>query len=126
MSFGEFCNRALPLFKAAAYSVGGDDRLVDDDLRVGAVGKNKRSLAAHLVPARAADNGDASLDHSAIKVSHKMLSNGPRRDLKAAAGQGGAKRGTIAVKIFVGDGMLVNYAVIVVPAQEPSPAMTLW
>src|SRR5262249_35516197 len=113
MSFGEFRNRALPLFKAAACSVGGRHL---DDLRVGAVGKNKGPLAAHLVPARAGDNGDASLDDSAVKVSHKILSSASRNYLKTAAGQGGAKRGTIAMKIFVCDGMLVNYAVIVVPA----------
>src|SRR5262249_62396442 len=109
MSFGEFRNRALPLFKAAACSVGGRHL---DDLRVGAIGKNKGPLASHLVPARASDNGDASLDDSAVKISYKVLSNASRHYLKPAGGQGGAKRGTITVKVFVCDGMLVKYTVI--------------
>src|SRR5262249_56820472 len=112
LSSGKFGNEALPLFQAAACNVGGCDRLVEDDLRVGAIGKNKGPLASHLVPARASDNGDASLDDSAVKISYKVLSNASRHYLKPAGGQGGAKRGTITVKVFVCDGMLVKYTVI--------------
>src|SRR5262245_2082824 len=115
MSLGKFCNRALPLFKTAARGVGRRNRLVDDDLGIGAVGENKDALAAHLVPARAADNGDASLDDSAVEVSHEVLSKASRRDLKAAAGQSGAKRRTVTVKIRVRNGMLMNHAIIIIP-----------
>src|SRR5215468_2759776 len=109
MSFGEFCNRALPLFKAAACSIGGCDRLVDYNLRVSAVGKDKGPLAAHLMPARASDNGDAGLDESAVEISHKVLSKASCNYLKPMVGQGGAKRGTVTVKVLVCNWTLMDH-----------------
>src|SRR5262245_56933838 len=125
MAFSKFGNRALPIFEPAACSVGGCDRLADDDLRVGTVRKNKGPLTSDLMPALTSEKGDASLDGRLIEVAHEVLSNGSGRDLEAASGEDGAKCGAVTMKIAVRDRILVNDAIVIFPPQQSRPAMAL-
>jgi len=77
--------------------------------------KRKNPLVIDAMPASSRDDGDARFDSCLVKIAHEVLSDASRRDLKAAAGQGGTKRGAITMKIFVRDWMLVNYTVVIWP-----------
>jgi hypothetical protein len=77
------------------------------------------------MPARMRDDGNARFNSRLIKIAREVHAIRSGRYLKAAAGQAGAERSSVAMQALISDGILVNYAVIIFPAQEPGPAMAL-
>src|SRR5439155_9819055 len=60
--------------------------------------KRKNPCVVDAMPASARDNGDTGFDDSAVEITHEVLSDAARHDLKASVGQAGTKRGPLTVE----------------------------